>query len=230
MNQLTANPLFGLVLSIGVYLLASKLHKRYPTPLFTPLLLAIVCIIVFLKATGISYEDYFVGGSILNALIGPSTVALAIPLYRSFSLMKRHVRSILISSTIAALVNSLLSVLFIRLFDLENAIAISIFPRSVTTAMAIGISEKLGGSITITLVMVVATGVLTSAFGLQLLKFFRIKDPIAQGVALGGTGHAVGTGKALELGKVQGAMAGLSIGVTGILYVVIVPIVAGIFL
>ncbi|MDR2833504.1 MAG: LrgB family protein [Streptococcaceae bacterium] len=229
MTEIVKNPLFGLVLSIGVYVLFDKLYKRYPTPLFTPLLLATITIIAFLKLTGISYEDYYQGGSILNMFIVPSTVALAIPMYRNFERMKHHFKSIIFGIGLGALVNTLLTVLFVRVFDLEDKIAMSIFPRSVTTAMALGISEEMRGIMSVTIVAVAATGLLTSVIGIPLLKLFKISDPIAQGIAMGATGHAIGTGKAFELGKTQGAMGGLSIGLTGIFYVMIVPVIVQIF-
>ncbi|SKA03688.1 TIGR00659 family protein [Pilibacter termitis] len=230
MLEVTSNPLFGLVLSIFMYLLGVKINQRYPHPLTTPLLFATVGIIIFLKLTGISYEEYYKGGSMLNTLIAPSTVALGLPLYKTLHLMKHHFRSIMLGIGIGAVVNVIATAIFARFFGLEKIVALSIFPKSVTTAMAVGISEKMSGIATITLVSVVATGILTSVIGANVLKWFKIEDPVAQGIALGGTGHAIGTGKAMELGKVQGAMSGLSIGITGVVYVVVAPLIANIFL
>ena len=144
--------------------------------------------------------------------------------------MKHHARSIVSSSAIAALVNCIFTALCAKFFSLSKLASLSIFPKSVTTAMAMGISDKMHGVEQITVVVVVATGILTSVLGGPLLKLFRITDPVAQGIALGGTGHAVGTGTAIELGKTQGAMAALSIGVTGIMYVIFAPIIAKIIL
>ncbi|MBM7643051.1 LrgB family protein [Streptococcus loxodontisalivarius] len=230
MSDLTSNPIFGLTLSIFAYFLGMLLYRRFPNPLTTPLLLATIMIIVFLKASGISYKDYYIGGSYLNMLIVPSTVALAIPLYRNFHLMKHHYRSILAGISISTLINTIYTALIAKYFGMDYFLAISLFPKSVTTAMAIGISEKMGGMTTVTLVVVVLTGIFTSVVGPSFLKFLKIDDPVAFGLALGGTGHAVGTGAALRHGQVQGAMAGLAIGVTGIMYVVISPIVAQIIL
>lgn len=224
------SPLFGLVLSIFAYLLGLLIFRRFPNPLTTPLLVATVLIILFLQLTGISYEHYYRGGEYLNTLIVPSTVALAIPLYRNFHLMKHHYRSILVGSAISTLVNTLYTAVIARYFGLDYFFAVSLFPKSVTTAMAVGISEKMGGLTTLTLAVVVATGILTSVLGPLILKIFKIEDPIAVGLSLGGTGHAVGTGAALKYGQIQGAMAGLAIGVTGIMYVIISPIVAQLIL
>lgn len=117
-----------------------------------------------------------------------------------------------------------------KLFGMDYFLAISLFPKSVTTAMAVGISEKMQGITTVTLVVVVITGILTSVLGPVFLKMIGIKDPVAIGLSLGGTGHAVGTGTAFRYGQVAGAMGGLSIAVTGILYVFISPIVASLIL
>jgi len=230
MANFASNPLFGIVLSIWAYLIGMLIFRRYPHPITTPLLVATVIVILFLMITGISYKDYYVGGSLLNQLIGPSTVALGIPLYKSFHLMKHHARSILIGSTVAVIVNTIFTALIAKAFGMKYFLAISLFPKSVTTAMAVGITEKMQGITTITLVVVVATGLLTSVLGPTILKLLKIKDPVAIGLALGGTGHAVGTGTAFKYGHVAGAMAGLAIGITGILYVFISPIVASMIL
>lgn len=230
MKEVVANPLFGLTLSILAYFIAAQIHRKWTNPATTPLLLAVIMVIVFLKATNISYRDYYVGGSYLNTLIIPSTVALGIPLFQAFKLMRFHARSIIAGVVIGAIVNTTLTALLSKAFGMNFFLAISLFPKSVTTAMAIGITSKMGGMTTITLVVVVATGILTSVIGTVLLDLFGIKDRVAKGVALGGTGHAIGTGAAMQLGQIEGAMAGLSIGVTGIVYVIVSPMIAAIIL
>lgn len=230
MKEVVANPLFGLTLSILAYFIAAQIHRKWTNPATTPLLLAVIMVIVFLKATNISYRDYYVGGSYLNTLIIPSTVALGIPLFQAFKLMRFHARSIIAGVVIGAIVNTTLTALLAKAFGMNFFLAISLFPKSVTTAMAIGITSKMGGMTTITLVVVVATGILTSVIGTVLLDLFGIKDRVAKGVALGGTGHAIGTGAAMRLGQIEGAMAGLSIGVTGIVYVIVSPMIAAIIL
>ena len=230
MSEFVSNPLFGLALSILAYLVGMLIYRRFPHPLTTPLLLSAIFIIIFLKATGISYQDYYQGGVYLNNLIVPSTVALGIPLYKSFHLMKHHARSILFGSLLAVVVNTSFTAIVAKIFGMDFFLAISLFPKSVTTAMAVGITEKLQGLTTVTLVVVVATGILTSVIGPTLLKWLKIDDPVAVGLSLGGTGHAVGTGTAFRYSSVAGAMGGLAIGVTGILYVFVSPIVASLIL
>ena len=218
-------PLFGLTLSVLAYTIGLLIYRRFPNPLTTPLLVSTALIIVILHYTGISYKDYYVGGSYLNSLIIPSTVALAVPFYKNLHLMRHHYKSILIGSTVACVLNTSYTALIAKLFGMDYFLAISLFPKSVTTAMAVGISEKMQGITTVTLVVVVITGILTS-----VLEMIGIKDPVAIGLSLGGTGHAVGTGAAFRYGQVAGAMGGLSIAVTGILYVFISPIVASLIL
>ena len=230
MSEFVSNPLFGLALSILAYLVGMLIYRRFPHPLTTPLLLSAVFIIIFLKVTCISYQDYYQGGVYLNNLIVPSTVALGIPLYKSFHLMKHHARSILFGSLLAVVVNTSFTALVAKIFGIDFFLAISLFPKAVTTAMAVGITEKLQGLTTVTLVVVVATGILTSVIGPPLLKWLKIDDPVAVGLSLGGTGHAVGTGTTFRYGSVAGAMGGLAIGVTGILYVFVSPIVASLIL
>ncbi|TVX63832.1 LrgB family protein, partial [Streptococcus pneumoniae] len=196
MSEFVSNPLFGIALSILAYLVGMLIYRRFPHPLTTPLLLSAVFIIIFLKVTGISYQDYYQGGVYLKNLIVPSTVALGIPLYKSFHLMKHHARSILFGSLLAVVVNTSFTAIVAKIFGMDFFLAISLFPKSVTTAMAVGITEKLQGLTTVTLVVVVATGILTSVIGPTLLKWLKIDDPVAVGLSLGGTGHAVGTGTA----------------------------------
>ena len=230
MIEVITSPIFGIMVSILAYLMGMLIFRRFPHPITTPLLLATFFIITFLKISNISYTDYYVGGSYLNMLIVPSTVALGIPLYRSFHLMKHHIRSILSGILIACIVNTTFTALIAKAFGIKYLLAVSLFPKSVTTAMAVGIIDKMGGITTVTLVVVVITGILTSVLGPVFLKLLIIDDPVAIGLSLGGTGHAIGTGTALKYGHVEGAMAGLAIGVTGIVYVIISPIVAQIIL
>ncbi|MGT2907658.1 LrgB family protein [Streptococcus dentiloxodontae] len=230
MSDIYSNPLFGLTVSVLAYTLGLLIFRRFPHPITTPLLLATGMIIVFLTLSGISYDDYYIGGSYLNSLIVPSTVALAIPLYKNLPLLRHHYKSILLGSTAACLVNTVYTALLAKIFGLDYFLAVSLFPKSVTTAMAVGISEKMQGIMTVTLVAVVITGILTSVLGPVLLRWMGIKDPVVIGLALGGTGHAVGTGAAFKYGHIAGAMAGLSIAVTGILYVFISPLIAALIL
>ncbi|AOA00180.1 LrgB family protein [Carnobacterium divergens] len=223
-QELTSNPMFGLILSIAMYLGALAIFKRFPFPLLNPLVLATIFIILFLKITKIPYENYYKGGEILNILITPATVALGIPLYNTFHLLKKHVRSIMTGILLGTITSTFFTGILAVLFHLKKDIMVSIMPKSVTTAIALGISEKMHGIATVTLVIVIITGIIGSIIGPSILKALKVTDPVAQGVALGSAAHAIGTSRALELGPIEGAMSGLAIGVTGVVTVFVAPL------
>ncbi len=157
-------------------------------------------------------------------MISPATVALAIPLYRSIHLLKKHFKSILIGITIGSVFNIGLTFLFAVMFKLDKTLIASLIPESVTTAIALDISKQIGGISAITVLAVIVTGNLGPLLGPTLMKIGRIDDEVAQGLALGTTAHAIGTGKAMEMGEVQGAMSGLAIVIAGIVTVIVAPL------
>ncbi|GAB2490891.1 LrgB family protein [Alkalibacterium psychrotolerans] len=222
-EQLTSNPFFGIVLSVSLYLMGQKLHKRWPIPLFTPLVFAIVMTIVILLAFGISYESYFNGGQYINMWITPATVALAIKLKKNIEHLKKNVTAILSGIGIGVIFHTVIIVILSLLFQFNEELAATLFPKSVTTAIALGVSESLGGIASLTVAVVVFTGVLGAVIGPTLFNWLNITDPVAQGVAMGSGSHAMGTTKAIEMGDVQGAMSGLSIVLTGIAVVILAP-------
>ena len=225
LHELTSNPLFGLILSLGVFLLARELALKTQQSLLNPLIVSIVTVIVILKVSGISYEDYYKGGSILNMLIGPATVALAVPLYQSFHLLKRHARSILVGVLAGTLFSTFFTALFALVFHYHRDILASILPKSVTTAIAIEIAQKMNGIPTVTIIIVIVTGIAGAIFAPTVLKWAKVTEPVAKGIAIGSSAHAIGTSKAMEMGKVEGAMSGLAIGVAGVMTVFVAPAV-----
>ncbi|WEG73525.1 LrgB family protein [Vagococcus intermedius] len=229
LHELTSNPLFGLVLSIAIFLGSRTLAGWLKWPIFNPLIVSIVAVIAFLKITGITYDDYYVGGSILNMLIAPATVALAIPLYKSFHLLKHHARSIVSGIILGSLFSTLLTTCLAVLFKYDKSLVASILPRSVTTAIAIEISSKMDGITTVTIIVVIITGIIGAITGPSILRMARVDEPVAKGVALGTSAHAIGTARAMELGTVEGAMSGLAIGVTGVVTVFIAPMMLKLF-
>lgn len=229
LHELTSNPLFGLILSIAVFLGARRLAARFNFPLFNPLIVSIVVVIFFLKMTGVTYEDYYVGGGMLNMLIAPATVALAIPLYQSFHLLKHHARSILVGIIAGTFVSTLTTACLSVLFHYNHQLMASLLPKSVTTAIAIEISAKMGGITTVTIIVVIITGIIGAMFGPTVLKLSKVDEPVAKGIAIGASAHAIGTSKAMELGQVEGAMSGLAIGVTGLVTVFVAPLIMQLF-
>lgn len=229
LQELTSNPLFGLILSIGVFLSARRLALKLKSPLLNPLILSILIVILLLKVSGVNYDDYYRGGSILNMLIAPATVALAIPLYKSVHLLKHHYRSILTGIIVGTVFSTFLTASLAVLFAYNKKLTASIMPKSVTTAIAIEIADKMGGIVTVTIIVVIITGIIGAVLAPTILKVARIDEPVAKGIAIGTSAHAIGTAKAMEIGEVEGAMSGLAIGVTGIVTVFVAPLVLQLF-
>ena len=225
MQSLTNHALFGLVLAIGVYLAFHRLNRRFPFPFLNPLLLSIITIIVFLTLTGIPYESFNVGGNLLTIMITPATVALAIPLKRNFDALVRNYQAIGLGIAIGALVHGLIVAAFAIAFDYSPELLATVLPKSVTTAIAVEVSRSMGGIGSLTIAIVVVTGILGPVLAPSLFKWLKITDEVAQGIALGSATHAVGTSKAIELGEVQGAMSSLAIVVTGIVTVITAPLI-----
>ena len=195
--------------------------------MLNPLLVAIILVIAFLKATGISYTDYNTGASYISYFLTPSTVCLAIPLYKQLELLKKTLTAVAAAIT-AGVIGSVVSVYVMSMiFRLEHVHYVSLLPKSITTAIGMGVSEEAGGIVTMTIVSIILTGILGNIVADGWFKLVGIKEPIAKGLALGTSAHAIGTAKALELGEVEGAMSSLSIAVAGLMTVVAVPIMSG---
>lgn len=224
------NSLFvGLFISLASYCIGLWLKKKTRSALANPLLIAIVLVIGFLPITGIDYEVYKRGSSLLTYLLTPATICLAVPLYEEFEQLKRNYKAVL-SGIAAGTLASLCCILLLSIvLGLSHESFVTLLPKSITTAMGIGVSEELGGIVPVTVICIVITGVLGNVFAEQFLKLIRIKEPIAKGVAIGTSTHAVGTAKAMEMGNVEGAMSGLSIVVAGVLTVIGASLFALIF-
>lgn len=221
MDAIFENPLFGIALTILAFQIGVYLNKKTKSALVNPLLVAIAVIILVLTAFQIPYASYKNGGDIITMFVAPATAVLGYSIYRQIVILKKYFLPILAGCFVGS-ITSIGSVYFLcKLFHLEDALTASLFPKSVTTAIAIEISEQLGGIPAITVAIVVVTGVLGGVFGPLLIKLFRIDHEVAQGVAMGTASHAVGTSKAIELGEVQGAMSGIAIGVAGLMTVLI---------
>ncbi|MBR5577583.1 MAG: LrgB family protein [Lachnospiraceae bacterium] len=218
---------FGIVLSLAAYKIGFEIQRKYKKVFLNPLLISIVIIISFLLVTGVSYETFQKGASRLSYFLTPVTVCLAVPLYKQLQVLKENVAAILISIFLGCLSHAGILIGITAAFGMDKQLLFSLMPKSITTAIALGVSDELGGIAGITVIGVMVAGISGAVVGPVLLKLFRIRDPIAQGLALGSSAHAIGTSKAVELGEVQAAMSSLAIVVTGIMTVVIVPWVAG---
>lgn len=227
MNDFFQNSMFaGVVLSLIAYLIGTMLKKKLKLGIFNPLLISIVISIIVLLIGKIDYDTYNEGAKYLSWLLTPATVCLAIPLYEQWELLKQNYKAVL-CGLFAGTVTSLTTVFILsKLFGLSHEEYVTLLPKSITTAIGMGVSEELGGYVTITVAVIIITGVLGNIFGELICKLFKITEPISNGLAFGASSHAIGTAKALEIGEVEGAMSGLAIAVSGILTVALSSVFA----
>lgn len=224
MNTWISSPFFGILLSLLAFEIALWIQKKTKLLILNPLLISIVLVIVFLLLTDIDVEVYQQGGSIINMFLGPVTVVLAVPLYKQLQSLKNYMMPILLGVLIGSLAGMLSILLCAMLMQFEPQIIASLLPKSVTTPIGIEISAQLGGIPSITVLNILVTGILGTILAEFVFRIFRIHDPIARGIAIGTSSHAVGTSKALQLGHVEGAMSSLAIGVAGLMTVFIAPL------
>ena len=217
--ELFASPFFGISLSVITFWIGTRIQKKTGLVLCNPLLIAIVLVSAVLLVCRIPYESYNEGGAIINMFLAPATACLAVSIYTQINLLKENWLPIVVGCTAGSITSMVSIYLMCRLFRLDEAITASLLPKSVTTPIAVSISQNLGGIQAITVVAVILTGIMGSIMAPVLIKLFRVKDPVAAGLAIGACSHAVGTSKALELGETEGAMSGLAIGICGILTV-----------
>lgn len=227
MNEFFQSSMFaGVALSLISYLIGMLLKKKFKLSIFNPLLIAIVVSIIVLLIGGVDYKAYNQGAKYLSWLLTPATVCLAIPLYEQWSLLKKNFKAVLLG-LVAGVVTSLGTVYVLSLImGLSHKDYVTLLPKSITTAIGMGVSEELGGYVTITVAVIIVTGVLGNMAGELVCKIFRITEPISKGLAFGSAAHAIGTAKAIEIGEVEGAMSSLAIAVSGILTVVLSSVFA----
>lgn len=222
MNDLFESSMFaGVTISLLAYLTGTVLKKKLKLPIFNPLLVSIILTMIVLVVADVDYDVYNKGASYLNWLLTPATVCLAIPLYEQWNLLKKYYQAVILG-IVAGVLTSLTTVFVLaKLMGLDHKEYVTLLPKSITTAIGMGVSEELGGYVTITVAVIVVTGVFGNIFGELICKIFKITHPISKGLAFGSSSHAIGTAKAIELGEVEGAMSGLAIAVTGIMTVIL---------
>ena len=227
MNTYLSSTLFASVaVSLLTYMAGVKIKKQFKLAIFNPLLVSIIGMIIILKGYNIDYQVYNEGAKYLSWLLTPATVCLAIPMYEQWNLLKQNVKAVGIS-LLAGVLTSLSTVFILSMFfKLSHTEFVTLLPKSITTAIGMGVSEELNGIVTITVAVIVVTGVLGNIIGESVCKIFKITEPISKGLALGAAAHVIGTAKANEMGEIEGAMSSLAIVVSGILTVVLAPIFA----
>ena len=220
---------FGVTVSLIGYGAGIMLKKKFKYAFLNPLLISIIFVIGVVMLCGVDYESYENSAQYLSYLLTPATVCLAVPLYQQMTLLKKNLAAVA-CGILAGVLASLGSVLLLAfLFGLEHDVYVTLLPKSITTAIGMGVSEELGGLVTITVAVIIVTGVIGNVIGEAVCKLFRIYEPIAKGLALGTSSHAIGTAKALEMGEVEGAMSSLAIAVAGLLTVFGASVFAGFY-
>lgn len=220
MHDFFTNSVFAaVVISLLGYELGSFLKNKTGLAILNPLLVAVVIVIGVLLLLHVDYAVYEERSQILHYMLTPSTVALAVPLYRQFSLLKKHGLAIA-AGVLAGVLTSLVSTLLLAvLFRLSHEEYVTLLPKSITTAIGMGMSEEMGGIVTITVAVIVVTGIVGNIIGEWVCRLFHIREKIAVGLALGTSAHVIGTAKAMELGEVEGAMSSLAIVLAGVMTV-----------
>lgn len=214
----------GVAISLLIYYLGNKLKEKFKIGLVNPLLISIIVTIILLVVGNVDYEIYNEGAKYLSWLLTPATVCLAIPLYESVDLLKKYSKAVLAGVTTGVLISLITVFVLALILGLSHEEYVTLLPKSITTAIGMGVSEELGGYVTITVAVIIITGILGNMLAEPVLKMFKIEEPIAKGIAIGSASHAMGTAKAMEMGEIEGAMSSLSIAVCGLLTVVFATI------
>lgn len=222
--HLSASQLLWLTLTILIFLAGIKIFtKSGNNPLLNPVMLSIIALVTILKATGTNYQTYFKGAQFIHFLLGPATVALAIPLYRQIQIIKRAFLPITLSLAIGSLTGILSAVAIALILGGDTTVVLSLAPKSITTPIAMAVSEQIKGLPSLTAVVVVLTGVTGAVMGDYILNKLKIEDEMARGLAFGVAAHGIGTAHAIQASQIAGAFAGLAMGLNGLLTAIIMP-------
>lgn len=220
MNEFFEQSLFaGVALSLIAYYIGVQLKSRFKLGFLNPLLISILLSILVLVVGRVDYDTYYESAKYLSWFLTPATVCLAIPLYEQWQILKRNYKAVLCGLLIGVITSMTTVLVLAKICGLSHKEYVTLLPKSVTTAIGMGISEELGGYVSITVAVIIITGVIGNVMGEFICKLFRIEEPISKGLAFGASSHAIGTAKAMEMGEIEGAMSGLAIAVSGILTV-----------
>ncbi len=226
MKELLSIGILPLLLTLGSYQIGLQCQKKLKTAIANPVLISVVLVLGFLALTGMSNPTYQAGMAKFSWLMTPATVCLAIPMYQHFQTLRRNLPAILVGIAAGAVSCLAMVLLWAMLPGITRELAISLLPKSVTSAIGVPLSEIAGGIGSITTAAIILTGIIANILGSACCRLFRLTDPIAQGVALGTSGHVIGTSRATEISELAGATSSLSLVVAGLLTAVIFPVVA----
>jgi predicted murein hydrolase (TIGR00659 family) len=223
-REFIATPAFGVILSLAAFEVGLLINRKTKISLLNPLLIALCIIISILKFFDISLDDYNRGGQVISFLLGPATVALAVPLYKNIQLLKKNALPILGGIFIGSSIGIASIILMSKVMKLDTVLGLSLIPKSITTPIGMEVSKQIGGLPEITVAAIIITGLTGAILAEAVFKLLKINDPVAVGIAIGTSSHALGTTKAIEMGEAEGAMSGLAIGIAGLMTVLIAPL------
>lgn len=222
--------IFNIILTISIYKLSLALAKKYPSPLTNPVFLSSVVIIFILSATKISYEKYTLAKDIMSYFLGPATVALAVPIYKNRTLIVKYFRASMLGLLSGSFITITSAILLAMFFHLPKDISLSLSVKSVTTPIAIEVGRMIGGNLPLIVGFVMITGMFGAMFGGKLLNLVMVDHPFARGLSIGTIAHGIGTAEAVREGEIQGAVAGASMGIAGVLTSCLIPYIIPFFL
>lgn len=221
MNEIYASPFFGITLSILAFEAGILLEKKTRLAVANPLLIAVILCIAVIKSADIPLSSYNAGGELITVFLGPATAVLALSIYSQFDQLKKYFLPVILGTLTGSIVSVTSAYFLCKFFHLDEILVRSMVVKSVSTPFAIAISKNIGGIPAVSVAAVVLTGILGAVFAPLLIRIFRVKNPVAAGIAIGTCSHAVGTSKAITIGEIQGAMSGVALGLSGIITVII---------
>jgi len=222
---LSASPLLHLTLTLAAFVVASAIYRKARmNPLLNPVLLSVIAIVSILYLTNTTYDTYFEGAQFVHFLLGPATVALAIPLYRQFDRVRKSALAILASLVCGANMAAASAIFIAWVLGAQPVSIASLAPKSVTAPVAMAISDQLGGLPSLTAVMVILTGIVGAMLGPVVLNLLKVRDWTARGMAMGTASHGIGTARALQVNELAGAFAGLAMGLNALATTIMLPI------
>ncbi|MBO7184366.1 MAG: LrgB family protein [Oscillospiraceae bacterium] len=226
MRDLLYIGILPMLLTLGAYQIGLLIQKKLKSALANPILIAMILVLLFMLLTGLDNSTYQAGMSKMSWLMTPATVCLAIPMYQHFQTLRRNLPAILVGIAAGAVSCMFMVILWAMAFRIDTTLALSLLPKSVTSAIGVPLSEMVGGLGSVTTAAIIITGIIANILGSLCCKILRITDPVAQGVAFGTSGHVIGTARANELGELTGAVSSLSLVVAGLLTAVLFPLVS----
>lgn len=220
---------FGAALTLGSFMLGRWLQKKTGLVIFNPILISVLICIAVLKLLGIDYEAYNQGARYVSYFLNLATISLALLLYEQFEALKKNYAAIVAGIVSGVIVSAITILLAAIICKFDHTEYVTLLPHSITTAMGMALSEQYAGYASVTVASIIITGIIGNVIAVPILKIFKVTDPVAKGIAIGTSSHALGTAKALEIGEIEGAMSGLSIAVAGLITVVVMAVFAGLY-